>query len=477
VAGLRIFVCYAQESPEDSRFAQRLIDDLRENGIDVATLEGRQSAVMEGDVIHALNKKLQGSQWVILVQTPTALSSPYIQLTINTALNLVLQRRMRGVLSLMAEPCSAQDIPPTWTSFKTFDASEDYPKAFARLLLMLDTTLSTVVPSVKMRAAPSLALPPMMTTSAPSAMEDDDQPLPLKVPLWLRQKQSKQWLVPLVGTLTLVLILGISMPVLAKMLMLPTVKAAHTHIAPSPTSKLQSMPTIVATQSSIAPIPTPKIASMPTIVATHPIVVPTPTIAMTAQKLYTKIMLQQPVLNDPLSNQDGNGWDTPADGSPGCEFANNAYGVTAQATTVQPVRAYCLARDTNFSNFAYQVQMAYTISEPSPCGLVFRANPSGSYMDSYRLYFSTDGSYELDGYQGIQLKQSTGTAPINPNPGTNTIAVIAINSDIYIYANGQFVVHVADNAATVGAIGVVCRADTNAVPAEAVFTVAKVWQL
>jgi hypothetical protein len=192
------FVCYAQDSVEDAQFAQRLMADLREAGIDVVNRENRQEGAMA---------ELQESQWVILVQTPAAQRSPQVQFTIDAALDLVQQQRMHGVLSMIAASHSLQDIPPTWSTLKTFDDSEDYAKAFARLLLALNPVLSVTVPSTQMRTVPPPAFQPMTMASVQSAMEADDKPARF-MPLWLRKKQLKSWLVPLSAVLALILVGG-----------------------------------------------------------------------------------------------------------------------------------------------------------------------------------------------------------------------------------------------------------------------------
>src|SRR5262249_11377410 len=136
---------------------------------------------------------------------------------------------------------------------------------------------------------------------------------------------------------------------------------------------------------------------------------------------------------------------------------------------------YCLARSTNFSNFAYQVQMTYNVALPSFCGVVFRANTAADMFSSYRLYVGSDASYELDGYNRKPLTQGTATT-INTGQAMNTITAIAQNNDIFICVNGNFIDHVSDGAANSGAIGMVCKAQAGAAePAEATFQSVKVW--
>ncbi|HTK06042.1 MAG TPA: TIR domain-containing protein [Ktedonobacteraceae bacterium] len=462
MAGLCTFVCYALESSQDVQFAQRLIADLRAAGIEVVTCEKRPGRAMGEDVI----AKLQKCQWVILVQTPAALCSPQVQLTIETALDLSLQQRMHGVLSMIAAPYSWQNTPPeTWTVLKAFDASEDYPKALTRLLLALHPATSASVPSVPVRAAPPPTFQPMIAVSAGSEMEPDGKPARF-MPLWLRKKQLKSWLIPLSIVLTLALCIGVSVEVFAMMTMKPLI----TH-----TAAKKHLPTIMVTSPVNTPIitPTPIATEVPT---QPPSPTPTPDIATIAKSLYTNVMQQQPTMTDPLHTQDGNNWDISKAG--GCAFTGNSYGVTTALPTAQAATwGYCLARNTNFSNFAYQVQMTSNANLPSFCGLVFRANTAADIYSSYRLYVGSDASYELDGYNKKTLTK--GPAPaINTGQATNTITAIAQNNDIFIYINGNFIDHVSDGAANSGAIGMVCKAQAGAAgPVEAAFQSVKVWGL
>ncbi|HEY6542882.1 MAG TPA: toll/interleukin-1 receptor domain-containing protein [Ktedonobacteraceae bacterium] len=133
---LRVFVSHALSSgtQNEDQFTIRLVNDLRAAGAEVVVDE---ISSVNDDFAQSLNQALPNCHWLMLVQTPAALHSPRVQLAVNTALNLVVQRRMQGVLRVITEPYSSGEVPSTWTTLKQFDASQDYPRALARVLLAL----------------------------------------------------------------------------------------------------------------------------------------------------------------------------------------------------------------------------------------------------------------------------------------------------------------------------------------------------
>jgi hypothetical protein len=137
MANPRVFISYVfvNERHPDYLFAQRLAEDLRLAGADVVidkTNAGEQAYVQR------LNRMLPSCQRLIVVQTPDALQSLRVQMSVNTALQLVTQQRMQKVLAVIATSYETQNIPLTWESLTVFDATQDYARALARILLELD---------------------------------------------------------------------------------------------------------------------------------------------------------------------------------------------------------------------------------------------------------------------------------------------------------------------------------------------------
>ena len=151
----RVFVSYntGQVYYKHEQFAQQLIHDLRASGADVATDGG---SISDATFVQTMNKEFPTCRWFVLVESPEALQSPRIQMMVNTALNLVAQRSMRGAFRVLAEPTQLHEVPPTWGRLRTFDASRNYIPALEQLLIALQLKTSHTRPTVSsMHPAPS----------------------------------------------------------------------------------------------------------------------------------------------------------------------------------------------------------------------------------------------------------------------------------------------------------------------------------
>lgn len=203
-----------------------------------------------------------------------------------------------------------------------------------------------------------------------------------------------------------------------------------------------------------------------------------PDVTATAQANATASASQNPygptgilVLDDSLSTNSNAQWETGTNvRNASCAFTGGAYQVT------QPAQGYfhsCTADNTNYTNFAFEVQMI-TISGDY-AGIIFCKEDTNSY---YLFYIKTDGSYFL--YRNVDaniadaVKLSSGSTSINLSQ-TNTIAVVVNQGTIQLYANRQLITSVFDAVYTHGAIAVLTGNDTQS--AETIFSNAKVWQL
>ena len=137
----------------------------------------------------------------------------------------------------------------------------------------------------------------------------------------------------------------------------------------------------------------------------------------------------------------------------------------------------CLARATNFSNLAFQVEMR--IASGHSGGLVLRSVANGS---GYYFRISTDGTFLG---RSVLVKQNTdsdtplfaGQSPAVKagNDQFNQITVIAQGSELYMYINQQFAAKISDGTYKSGRIGVFT--DSDASGAEILFRNAQVWKL
>jgi eukaryotic-like serine/threonine-protein kinase len=177
-------------------------------------------------------------------------------------------------------------------------------------------------------------------------------------------------------------------------------------------------------------------------------------------------------LNDPLSdNSKGYAWEEgqPYSGTT-CAFTGGAYDVSITQQGIAP----CTATSTDFSNFAFQVQM--TLIKGAAGGIIFRINGPKYYY----CYIHQDGSYGCSLYVDATstpkvLVSGSSSAIKTGLKQSNLIAVVANSNNIKLYANGQLITSISDNSYSHGAIGLVAEDDSS--PAEAVFSNAKVWTI
>ncbi len=118
-------------SPEEDAFTARLVADLEAAGADVWVDTGQISS---GNFIRKINEELTGRQWLVLVMTPAALQSGFVQDEVDAALLQVRHGRMLGVIPLVAHPWDDRDIPPLWATLHRYDAIHDYSAALNGLL-------------------------------------------------------------------------------------------------------------------------------------------------------------------------------------------------------------------------------------------------------------------------------------------------------------------------------------------------------
>jgi len=177
-------------------------------------------------------------------------------------------------------------------------------------------------------------------------------------------------------------------------------------------------------------------------------------------------------LLDPLrDNSQGNNWDTTAN----CAFTGGAYHVSAPNVHVF---VSCAAKSTNFSNFAYEVQMQ--IIKGDVGGIIFRADTT---HNTHYLFNVTDtGNYELLLCSGNTCHDIIATASSiaihNGLNQANLVAVVAIGNTITLYVNNQKIASATDSTYSHGAIGVAANAfATNGHPTEVVFSNAKAWMV
>ncbi len=180
-------------------------------------------------------------------------------------------------------------------------------------------------------------------------------------------------------------------------------------------------------------------------------------------------------LIDPLKdNSAGYGWAEQTVGSSGsCGFNGGAYHVS---DTDKTVFVYCVAGNTSFSDFTYQVAM--TIDKGDCGGLVFRADVNTNSF--YQFLVCQDGSLDMSVYSNnnsgkVLVQPKTSSAIQTGLNQQNVIGVVAQGSSMNLYVNNQNVGSVTDSTLTSGSIGVIAQAVNSA--SDASYNNAKVWKL
>lgn len=184
------------------------------------------------------------------------------------------------------------------------------------------------------------------------------------------------------------------------------------------------------------------------------------------------------VLNDSLSaNSNEYNWTENNSSSGTCSFTGGVYKVSSPIT---PLYHACAALNTNFSNFAYEVEL--TIIEGNCGAIIIRGDITVKHYYFFRI--CQNGSYDLLVYAGsgyaVQTLVQCDAPCSNPRIHTglnqpNAVAVVANNNSIALYVNDQFITSAIDNTYSQGQIGV--AADNDNSPTIVVFRRAKVWTL
>lgn len=196
--------------------------------------------------------------------------------------------------------------------------------------------------------------------------------------------------------------------------------------------------------------------------------------ATAIQTLYTQSTSGTPSLYSSLAGQDGNNWDiydTTDGGS--CHFINGALQST---TNTKGYYTPCLALNSNYTDFAFQVQM--TITQGDAGGVVFRASSDNVHEYLFRVW--NNGDYDLfvlkDSNNTTALIQDHSASILTGVGQGNVLTVIMRGSTIYLYVNQHYLGSASDSTLGSGAVGVFADAPSSNSTSVS-FTNAKVWTL
>ena len=214
------------------------------------------------------------------------------------------------------------------------------------------------------------------------------------------------------------------------------------------------IPRLSSQPSSPSQTPTPALSSPPP----TPTSTPTPTVPTNPKDILTWATREQPFIDDQLQSQNGNKWSEYTNNLGGCQFSSQTYHASASRADHFTPCLMLADQDSNLQNIAFQVQM--TIIQGDAGGLIFHSTASGS--NDYAFYICIDplctkGAYKLYMCQSMRYSRIIS----GPSPAiktdfnqTHVLTVVALNGDIYLYINGEYITQVHDNTYISGYIGV-----------------------
>jgi hypothetical protein len=177
---VRVFVSH-HHSPAEDAFTARLVADLQIADADVWV---DQQNIASDDFVRKISEGLAGRQWLVLVMTPAAIASPWVQREVNTALNEQTAGRMLGVIPVVMTPCHESAIPLLWRTLQRYDATRGYEQARDRLLLtfgLVAPVASRPVPYQPPAPAPYVPpVPPVYQAGTPYQSATGQKQAPAK---------------------------------------------------------------------------------------------------------------------------------------------------------------------------------------------------------------------------------------------------------------------------------------------------------
>ncbi|BCL78329.1 toll/interleukin-1 receptor domain-containing protein [Ktedonobacteria bacterium brp13] len=506
MASTRIFVSYAtaKSSRRERDMAAQLILDLQTAKVEVITAS---ESISDENFMQFLYKELPQCQYIVLVQNSEAIQSSRVQSTINLALTLASQGRIKEVLRFIVTSSSLDKEPRTLAKLRTFDATQDYLRARDKLLLDLNLFTLEKDPEETFIAPPELRrslsegapkatagsldnVASMVSRSTQNTVEPsitdhslekkeqvyadlDKQQAPLPVgktaqptrpqeqkgkflasrhkqtqidrPAPLRQKYQipPLWIIIFSAIQVLTLIFAIGVLIWGR--------AANTTAMTTP---LQATPSVVPSAF---------------------------TNQLNTQILSATQSQQNPygrsnnlVVNDVLdgsSAANDYGWDNLNNGqSMSCHFANQSYILISNGP------GSCLATKTSYKNLTYQIQM--TIAQGQAGGLTFRANIAQHAY--FKFEITVNGNYviERNDNNNLDYQLAGGFSPAIKQGlnQTNLISINANNQTLDFYVNLQHVASLQDNHdQSPGSIGVVASGPNEDFTTQVSFKYAKVW--
>ncbi|GEM_PF-2125638 len=459
MSSMRIFVSYSLAGDErGAECARRFIADLKTRGVEVIT---DNEHIPDKHLISYLYREFGRCEYFILIQTPQSLQSWRVQNAVNLALQEVALQRMRGALRLIAIPLAAGDghLHLLQAMPRAFDASEDYSRARDEVLLELGLLHQGVEAVESLRGLHRPVIPPesypadqrtqrpaiQQVPSSPAFSQYNDRPATPRA----RLAGRCLWVRLAGGMIAVALILGVT---------LVAMQATH-----------HGMLTVVQPQRTFPRISTSSDA--------HPTPAITVISGINPQSTVDPYGAGNTLaLSNDLTGENNSPpyqwYVSPHGQAHGCFFINHTYDMSSQGPN------YCAVYNTNFANFAYQIQME--IVQGQAGGIIFRDN--GTASTYYIFEITTSGRFfvlRIDSLHTAPVQLGAGSSfAIHTGLGiSNVIAVDANGSLLTFYANAITIAQIRDSHYDSGNIGVIVGQPNDQGVTEAAYTYARVWTM
>ncbi len=381
--------------------------------------------------------------WLILIYTSEseAKGSP-VESTVEKALDLTVERSMRGVLAVTPVPA---ELPAKWATIRKYDASTQGEGK--QVLEAVEHAMSYVkLPYTRERMQE-------LTRTSSSALSKSQNKYP-----------STRSLI-VASLATIMTILGVAAFFMAPLLH-PTSQQQATAVISNPATATAQAKQVATAQAFKSATIVAEATAQASATAAAPSI---------AQKQFDKIINTSPKVTGFQSDEK---WDKTAS----CILTpqNTAYQATV-AIAGQYVR--CMANTTQLKNFAYQVTLAIN---GDAGGVIFRSeDQTGTF---YRFSLSNSSAKpNSDEFAVILCQQNCASNAVNegtllaqdqvsvdPNKPV-ILTVIARDTIIDMYVNGNFIYQLTDQPVLSGAIGVYAASINTST--SVTFTNPKVWQL
>lgn len=158
----RFFICHNLNLAEEGQLEVQLFHQLCQRLRDI---EGEAIAytgsASEEEFLAFFYKELPTCHWLLIFQTPAMAQSPAMHVAVDIARMRVAQKQLQGILRFVVQPGEIPELVPEWSTFPSFGATSDYPRALEKLLLALTFSNESTEQATLIAPPPPPTFPPI----------------------------------------------------------------------------------------------------------------------------------------------------------------------------------------------------------------------------------------------------------------------------------------------------------------------------